>query len=64
MERFKKVLNPLVILLGVIIILIVKLEQSKQETFEINGKKVNVNPDVVGGTAQSKTERCIAQKKS
>jgi hypothetical protein len=31
MERFKKVLNPLVILLGVIIILIVKLEQSKQE---------------------------------
>lgn len=30
MERFKKVLNPLVILLGVIIILIVKLEQSKQ----------------------------------
>ena len=31
MERFKKVLNPLVILLGVIIILIVKLEQSKQD---------------------------------
>ena len=35
MERFKKVLNPLVILLGVIIILIVKLEQSKQEIMRL-----------------------------
>ena len=35
MERFEKVLNPLVILLGVIIILIVKLEQSKQEIMKL-----------------------------
>ena len=42
MERFKKVLNPLVILLGVIIILIVKLEQSKQEIMKLEElRKIN-----------------------
>ena len=40
MERFKKVLNPLVILLGVIIILIVKLEQSKQEIMKLEERKM------------------------
>ena len=35
MERFEKVLNPLIILLGVIIVLIVKLEQSKQEIMRL-----------------------------
>ena len=35
MERFEKVLNPSVILLGVIILLIVKLEQSKQEIMKL-----------------------------
>lgn len=35
MGRFEKVLNPLVILLGVIIVLIVKLEQSKQEIMKL-----------------------------
>lgn len=35
MERFEKVLNPSVILLGVIIVLIVKLEQSKQEIMKL-----------------------------
>ncbi|MGU7777507.1 DUF1372 family protein [Streptococcus suis] len=39
MERFKKVLNPLVILLGVIIILIVKLEQSKQEIMKLKERQ-------------------------
>lgn len=40
MERFKKVLNPLVILLGVIIILIVKLEQSKQEIMKLKEREM------------------------
>lgn len=40
MERFKKVLNPLVILLGVIIILIVKLEQSKQEIMKLEEREI------------------------
>jgi hypothetical protein len=40
MERFKKVLNPLVILLGVIIILIVKLEQSKQEIMKLEEREM------------------------
>lgn len=35
MERFEKVLNPLVILFGVIIVLIIKLEQSKQEIMRL-----------------------------
>ena len=35
MERFEKVLNPLVILFGVIIALIIKLEQSKQEIMRL-----------------------------
>ncbi|MCQ8260966.1 DUF1372 family protein [Streptococcus suis] len=39
MERFKKVLNPLVILLGVIIVLIVKLEQSKQEIMKLKERE-------------------------
>ncbi|MDW8725826.1 DUF1372 family protein [Streptococcus suis] len=39
MEWFKKVLNPLVILLGVIIVLIVKLEQSKQEIMKLESRK-------------------------
>ncbi|WP_449452291.1 DUF1372 family protein [Streptococcus suis] len=39
MERFKKVLNPLVILLGVIIVLIVKLEQSKQEIMKLEARQ-------------------------
>lgn len=40
MEWFKKVLNPLVILLGVIIILIVKLEQSKQEIMKLKEREM------------------------
>lgn len=40
MERFKKVLNPLLILLGVIIILIVKLEQSKQEIMKLEEREM------------------------
>ncbi|WP_170239330.1 DUF1372 family protein [Streptococcus suis] len=39
MEWFKKVLNPLVILLGVIIVLIVKLEQSKQEIMKLEERQ-------------------------
>lgn len=39
MEWFKKVLNPLVILFGVIIILIVKLEQSKQEIMKLKERQ-------------------------
>lgn len=39
MEWFKKVLNPLVILLGVIIVLIVKLEQSKQEIMKLESRQ-------------------------
>lgn len=39
MEWFKKVLNPLVILLGVIIVLIVKLEQSKQEIMKLKERE-------------------------
>ncbi|HEM3179501.1 DUF1372 family protein [Streptococcus suis] len=39
MERFEKVLNPLVILLGVIIVLIVKLEQSKQEIMKLESRE-------------------------
>ncbi|WP_105144535.1 DUF1372 family protein [Streptococcus suis] len=39
MEWFKKALNPLVILLGVIIVLIVKLEQSKQEIMKLEARK-------------------------
>ncbi|HFR3660503.1 TPA: DUF1372 family protein [Streptococcus suis] len=39
MEWFKKVLNPLVILFGVIIILIVKLEQSKQEIMKLKERE-------------------------
>ncbi len=40
MERFKKVFNPLVILLGVIIILIIKLEQSKQEIMKLEEREM------------------------
>ncbi|NQG19380.1 DUF1372 family protein [Streptococcus suis] len=39
MEWFKKALNPLVILLGVIIVLIVKLEQSKQEIMKLESRE-------------------------
>lgn len=39
MEWFKKALNPLVILLGVIIVLIVKLEQSKQEIMKLESRQ-------------------------
>lgn len=39
MGRFEKVLNPLVILLGVIIVLIVKLEQSKQEIMKLKERE-------------------------
>ncbi len=39
MGRFEKVLNPSVILLGVIIILIVKLEQSKQEIMKLESRQ-------------------------
>ncbi|NQP45489.1 DUF1372 family protein [Streptococcus suis] len=39
MGRFEKVLNPLVILLGVIIVLIVKLEQSKQEIMKLESRQ-------------------------
>ncbi|MDW8743166.1 DUF1372 family protein [Streptococcus suis] len=39
MEWFKKVLNPLVILFGVIIVLIVKLEQSKQEIMKLESRQ-------------------------
>ena len=40
MEWFKKVLNPLIILLGVIIVLIVKLEQSKQEIMKLEEREM------------------------
>lgn len=39
MEWFKKVLNPSAILLGVIIVLIVKLEQSKQEIMKLESRQ-------------------------
>ncbi|CYV83469.1 DUF1372 family protein [Streptococcus suis] len=39
MERSEKVLNPLVILFGVIIVLIIKLEQSKQEIMKLESRE-------------------------
>ena len=59
MERFKKVLNPLVILLEVIIILIVKLEQSKQEIMKLEEREMVIihKVDNAGVTMVGKVTR-------